>query len=295
MKQDINIAVLGGDARQIFAAERLARYGYTVTTWGLSDYAEGVLACETPEEAVRRAHIWLLPLPLSRDNLQLNGTSLTLSALGDLLHSELVVFCGMPHECFKEACVTCGAKIVDYSQDEIFLLQNALPTAEGAVAIAMNEMRRTLFGSDALIVGYGRIGKLLADLLVRMGVHVTVAARKASDLAVAELHGCKGLLLEREPVTLQYRLPILKQDFHVIWNTVPSRVIDREILGNLHRNTVLIDLASSPGGIDYDAANSLGLKTVIALSLPGKVAPITAGEIIGNCVNRYLEGGGNGR
>lgn len=293
MKQDINIAVLGGDARQIFAAERLAQCGYTVTTWGLCGSAEGGLACESPQEALREANVWLLPIPLSRDHLQLNGTSMSMSVLISMLRDGLTVFCGMPSDRFREACDECGAKIVDYSQDEIFLLQNAMPTAEGAVAIAMNEMRRTLFGSDALIVGYGRIGKLLADLLVRMGVHVTVAARKARDIATAELHGCRGLLLENDSAE-QYCLPILKQNYHVIWNTVPSPVIGREVLKGLSRSTVLIDLASAPGGIDYDAANSFGLKTVIALSLPGKVAPITAGEIIGNCVIRQFEGGGDG-
>ena len=293
MKQDINIAVLGGDARQIFAAERLVQCGYTVTSWGLCGQAEGVSVCETPQDALRETNAWLLPIPLSRDGLQLNGTAMTMSTLMSLLHSGITVFCGMPGERFKEACLACGSTIVDYSQDEIFLLQNAMPTAEGAVAIAMNEMRRTLFGSEALIVGYGRIGKLLADLLVRMGVHVTVAARKARDLATAELHGCRSLLLETDAEG-QYRLPIPKQDFHVIWNTVPSPMIGREVLQHLHRSTVLIDLASAPGGIDYDAANNLGVKTVIALSLPGKVAPITAGEIIGNCVIRYFEEGGDG-
>ena len=76
----------------------------------------------------------------------------------------------------------------------------------------------------------------------------------------------------------------------MLFNTVPVRLIDEDVLRSLPQDIVLIDLASAPGGIDYDAANRLGRKTVVALSLPGKVAPITAGEIVGDLVHSYVEG-----
>ena len=164
------------------------------------------------------------------------------------------------------------------------MIRNALPTAEGALAIAMTALSRTLFGSHALVIGYGRIGKLLSDLLVKMGAHVTVAARKESDLAVASLHGCHAIPITHVSGTGEFVLPDMDMSCHVIFNTAPAKLLDERVLRQMHPDTVLIDLASAPGGIDYDAAARLGIKTIIAQSLPGKVAPITAGEILAECL-----------
>lgn len=290
MGNNYQIAVLGGDARQVFAADRLAEQGAQVRTWGLCGIPERAVACDTPEEAVRNADLLLLPLPLTKDRLQINGTELSMVALLGLLREGMKVFCGRPEDCFVHEANSRGVSVIDYSQDEIFMIRNAQPTVEGAVAIAMQELRRTIYGSSALVVGYGRIGKLLADLLVRMGADVTVAARKPTDLAVAGLHGCRTLLIPcgQEEGS---RFPIPERRYHLLFNTVPVCLLDERVLSALHQDTVLIDLASAPGGIDYDAANRLRLKTVVALSLPGKVAPVTAGEIIGDCILSYLEGG----
>lgn len=291
MEQKMRIAVLGGDARQVSAAEWLAASGCLVSGWGLCAEPAAVDMCGSPEAAVCNADVLLLPIPLSRDRLQVNGTTLAISALTALLRPGMTVLCGMPDGDWAHAAEQKGIRVIDYSRDEIFTIRNALPTAEGAVAIAMNEMRRTLFDSRVMVVGYGRIGKLLADLLIRMGARVTVAARKSTDLAVAALHGCQTWLISRTAENEGYTLSAPRERYHVIFNTVPSPLIGEPVLAALHRDTVLIDLASAPGGIDYDAAGRLGLKTVIALSLPGKVAPVTAGEIIGDCVLRYCEKG----
>ena len=126
---------------------------------------------------------------------------------------------------------------------------NAVPTAEGAVNLAMNERASTLWESRCLVTGFGRCAKALALLLKGFGARVTVAARKQGDLAFAR--------------TLGLHRPLLEQ---------------------LQPECLIIDLASRPGGVDFEAAGELGLKTIWALSLPGKVAPITAGGIIRDTV-----------
>ena len=287
MAKKIQIAVLGGDARQVSAAEWLVEHGCQVSAWGLCDMSTAVEVCESPDAAIREAEVLLLPIPLSRDQLWVNGTSLSVSTLSSILRPGMTVLCGMPNSEWIADAEQRNVEVIDYSRDEIFMIRNALPTAEGAVAIAMNEMRRTLFDSNIMVVGYGRIGKLLADLLIRIGANVTVAARKSADLATAELHGCKTCPLLCTSEDEAYSMPVLRERYHVIFNTVPFPLIEESVLESLATDTVLIDLASAPGGIDYDAANRLGLKTVVALSLPGKVAPVTAGEIIGECVLRY--------
>ncbi len=281
------IAVIGGDARQVAAADFLTRAGCYVATWGLCDIPQSASVYATPEEAFEGSRILILPIPLSKDRLQVTGTELSLLTLLSMIQKGVKILCGRPEEAFVKQVLERGAQVCDYSQDEVFMLRNAQPTAEGAVAIAMNELRRTLFESYALVVGYGRIGKLLADLLLKMGVNVTVAARKPTDLAVARLHGCDTLQIL--PIQDTYLLSTPKQPIHVIFNTVPVKLIGEDILKTLAKDTLLIDLASAPGGVDYDAAHKRGLKTVVALSLPGKVAPVTAGEIIGEYVLTHIK------
>ena len=56
-------------------------------------------------------------------------------------------------------------------------------------------------------------------------------------------------------------------------------VIEKLLLA-MQPGALIIDLASGSGGTDFAAAEKLGLAAVHALSLPGKVAPQTAGELL---------------
>lgn len=160
----------------------------------------------------------------------------------------------------------------DYLEREEMAVLNAVPTAEGTIQIAMEELPTTIFGLRVLLVGYGRISKVLARLLQAMGAHVTVSARKFSDLAWIEACGYTPVHTNRLSGTIA--------DSQLIVNTVPAAVLNESLLSRVPKGCLLIDLASKPGGIDFTTANRMGLKTIWALSLPGKVAPISAGKII---------------
>lgn len=157
---------------------------------------------------------------------------------------------------------------------------NAVPTVEGAIQIAMEELSVTLHGARALVVGYGRLGKLLAHRLAGLGARVSVAARRYADLAWIEAFGygvehtgqLKGWLC----------------GYDLIINTVPARVLDEDALADLRPGCLVVDLASRPGGVDFDAAARLGIRAIWALSLPGKVAPVTAGRSIKNVIYNIL-------
>lgn len=151
-------------------------------------------------------------------------------------------------------------------------IANAVPTAEGAIQIAMEELATTIFGLKVLVVGYGRISKVLSRLLRSMGARVTVSARKFSDLAWIEADGFTPAHTND--------LGEAMEGSQLIINTVPAAVLNEELLTKVQKGCLLIDLASKPGGIDFSTASRLGLKAIWALSLPGKVAPITAGKII---------------
>ena len=176
-----------------------------------------------------------------------------------------------------------GCGIYDYYLSERLSILNAIPTAEGAVSIAINETAKTIFGSKCVIAGYGRIGKILAKLLKNMGADVTVLARSEQALTWAEADGCHALPF--------YCAARYLDDKDIIFNTVPALWMDKNIIDSTSENTVIIDLASAPGGVDLEYAKRICRKVIFALSLPGKVAPESAGNIIADCVLSKLKGG----
>ena len=174
---------------------------------------------------------------------------------------------------------------IDYFDFEILQLKNALPTAEGAIEIAMRELPVTLDGSHAAIVGYGRIGDLLSLKLHALGARVTVYARRPEALALADLHHCYTVDFRENPSEALSRIP---KDVRVIFNTVPARLFTKEVLRSLHKGCLFIDLASAPGGIDSVAAEEFGIRCIWATALPGKYAPETAGQIIAETAMHVL-------
>ena len=168
----------------------------------------------------------------------------------------------------------------DYFTREDFTVRNAAVTAEGAVEIAMREYDRTICGSRCLVAGFGRIGKALAWMLRGLGASVTVSARKPADLAWIDVYGYTPVKSDEI---------CLREKYDIIFNTVPAMVFSDKTLNRVDPSTLLIDLASMPGGVDFDAARERGIRTVHALSLPGKTAPRAAGEIIKNTIYTMME------
>ena len=156
-----------------------------------------------------------------------------------------------------------------------------MPTAEGAIQLALEELPITLHGSACLIIGFGRVGKVLAAYLRGLGANVTVAVRKYADRAWLRAYGYGSADTENLAASLNR--------FDLLINTVPARVLGQKELACLKRDCLCIDLASKPGGIDLSAAQQLGIRCIWALSLPGKVAPYTSGEIIRDTILNMLE------
>ena len=167
-----------------------------------------------------------------------------------------------------------------YNREET-QVANAVPTAEGALQLAMESTDRTLHGSRCLIIGYGRIGRLLADRLLALGAEVTVSARKYGDLAWIEAWGYRGV--QTGALTGQL------DRFDLIFNTAPALILDGTRLREAREDCVIIDLASAPGGVDLEAAKRLSRRAIPAPGLPGKVAPRTAAAAIRDSVYHILK------
>lgn len=277
------IAVVGGDLRQAVLASLLAAEGAEVAVFALEGAGESLgnatLAADL-EGAVRRASAVVLPLPFSRDGKQLNAPlsekSVLLSELVGRLEVDAVVLGGMmDKEAFK------GFKCFDYYELEEFKLLNAVPTAEGAISVAMASLKTTLHGSSVLILGCGRIGRVLAADLRALGASVSFALRNDVQAAWCEINGFK---------TLSYdELASLMGGFDLIYNTVPCVLIKGEVLEAVRSDSPVIDLASKPFGVDYARAAELGKNVINAQGLPAKVAPLSAGRIIKQSICNILK------
>lgn len=295
MNYNIKIALLGGDMRQAAAARFLSESGLECAVWGLGTESSigGAVRCDEWRDALNGAAAVVLPLPASFDGVRVScplapEARLHLSLITE--NCRAPVLGGRLPESFCRAAEDAGVEVYDYYTSEELKIKNSLPTAEGAVSIAMQKLDRTINGCRAAVIGYGRIGRTTAELLSRMGAHVTVAARSGSDLARAGLCGMRQVRIDHNKALLG--MLGLTHGYDLIINTVPVKLFSGELLHRMSPETVIIDLASVPGGIDIETAKKLGLNVTWALSLPGKYAPITSGVIIGETVLSYLESEG---
>ena len=278
-----NIWVAGGDPRQAALAALLADDGHSVHTYALEQGAG--TKCEPSLDGADRADCVVLPLPAAgadgKLNTPLSADSHELPEVLDALRPGQLVCAGMAGEGLKRMAEERDLVLRDYFAREELAVLNAIPTAEGAIQIAMEELPITLHDARVLVVGCGRLGKALAPRLRALGARVWVSARRYEQRAAAESMG-----LGSEGVD---HLPDWLCSYDLVFNTVPARILGVEELAALKEGALVIDLASRPGGVDMDAAAALGVRVIWALSLPGKVAPVTAGRYIKDTIYHIME------
>lgn len=287
------ILFLGGDARQEIAAIKLSGRGRRVSSFALSEERQkGVIREASLSDALRDAKALILPLPSSADGVTLNapsygGDALRLRELLDAYFSavgcDAKVIGGRIPIAIYEYALNKGFKVIDYFSSEAFQIKNAYTTAEGALFVAMENLKKNVRGASFTVTGYGRIARSLVRLLIGLGGSVCVLARKESDLAFATLDGASASQISKSSLKIACR------ESDVIFNTVPAWLFDGEVLEEMSEETLIIDLASSPGGVDLGAAKRLSSRVLWASSLPGKYAPESAGELIAECVSEILD------
>lgn len=279
-----SVAVIGGDKRQLYCAKAFENDGMKVTLGGFNKIkSECDIDVTTVLKAVLVSDFVVLPIPCVKGDLLNAPFSMEKIEFDDNLIYALKgkkIFTSMKEKLMGLAMTLDKNNVFDYTKREEFLICNAIATAEGAVEIAMNQFEGTLSHSRCLVCGFGRIGKALAKMLCGLNASVTVSARKQSDLAWISTLPCKAVKTSE----LSTQKP-----FDIIFNTVPAMVFDSFLLSQIAKNAIVIDLASYPGGVDFEACGRLSVCAIHALSLPGKAAPKTAGEIIKTTITNMLE------
>ena len=272
-----SVLLLGGDGRMYYTAEALAADGCRVMLWGQSE--EGSVASWT--QIIMQANRVILPIPLTRDGVNLHAPNLkNPPALADLLlmlRAGQVVAAGNAPEWFADEVRAKGCVLIDYGSGEGYAVPNALATAEGAIALAIEHTKVVLANSRALVLGFGRIGKQLCRLLCAMGVKVTVCARKEADRVYARTMGCDSL-----PFAMMGSV-LGRQE--MVFNTVPRRLMGADEFARMSEDAVFFDLAPI-----YDGGEDE--RIIRCPSLPYRFAPKTAGLLVHGCVRDLLDGKG---
>ena len=265
-----SILLCGGDKRQKYMYRQMLDEGFNVKTFALGEENSVTV------DDINSFDVVVFPVPVSKDGINLYATMIDYEiSLDDILHrlsNSQLVLGGM--------CDKVNFDMIDYYKNEDLQMQNAIPTAEGALRIAMENVDFTLYGSRCLVLGYGRIGKILAKRLGDMGACVSVCARKERDLALSEAMGFFA-------VPLEYISSYIG-NFNIIFNTVPKNIINCEMLGKIEKTVPVIDLASKPYGVDMTAARALGRKVIIASGLPGRFTPESSGKILKDVIKKLL-------
>lgn len=260
--------VIGGDRRQAELARLLAADGYTVYTYGLDRWKP---AAPCPLDRAVEADVIILPLPLCRGEGVLNCEegAVPTAELFRRLRPRQRILAGQVRPQQRREAEEQGLRLEDYFLREELAVANAAATAEGAIQVAMERLDRTLLGLDCLVLGFGRIGKLLCHRLQGLGAQVAATARRPEDLAWIRAYGYQAL----ETGALDGKLSA----YGVVFNTIPSPVLDESLKAQLPADGLCIDLASLRG-------IAPGENVIWARSLPGRLVPRTAAAAIRDVV-----------
>ncbi len=278
--------IIGGDMRSVYLSELLKKEYHRVEMYGFEkkqpDTKNKNLSLMTSD-----TNIIICGIPLESAgglvNMPFSAEALSVNALIEMMPSEVFFVAGKIEKELRRQLDDRGIKYIDLLDREEMAVLNAIPAAEGAVDLIINAIPATIHNSRILILGFGRIGKVLSKILHGFGAEVWVAARKYSDLSWIEVYGYK-------PVHIK-DLESYVTDMDVIVNTIPLKILTADILNKIHLDCYLLDLASKPGGIDFEHAEKLGFKVDWALSIPGKIAPLTAAEIIKRTIDNVFQEG----
>lgn len=284
----MRFALVGGDERAALLGELLLLDGHSVGCFALEKarMPAPIQRCGCLQSCVYRADCVILPAPAEKAGLLNTPLSDVLLPMGELLGAlwpGQLICGGKFSEASRAQAMRGKLRLEDVLERADYCAMNAALTAEGALGLLCRESGRALAGSSVLVCGWGKIGKLLALKLHALGAELYAAARSASDRAMIEALGLHAL----DYAGLEGELA----GFDVIVNTVPARVLSDAMLCLVPEDTLLVELASPPGGFDRTLAENIGLRVLHAPGLPAKSAPKSAAALMKRTVCALLEEG----
>ncbi len=281
--QTVNkLLIIGGDNRQVYMADHLKKSGFNVSVYGIEN--KDIKYVKDIKTEAKNYDAIIFPLPFTRDGKTVKSVIPINETIDEILsytNKDSIIFAGMINRSTEAKLRNKGLDYFDYFNREELTVKNTIPTVQGILKVIIDNIDYTIHSSKCAVFGYGRVAKITADILSSIGADVTVCARKHGDLAGAEIKKLKSSKISD--------FYLISNEFDIIINTVPSLVIDKKILNNVKHDCLIIDVSSAPYGTDFSAAHEYGINAIQCPSLPGKVAPKTAGKIIAETIITILE------
>jgi dipicolinate synthase subunit A len=296
MLTGIQVALIGGDARQLEVINKCIELDASVVLFGFDNLQNGlggITKADLTPQALEAMDAVILPAVgtddvgnvesiFSTSELQLTERHI------QALQKHAKIFTGMAKPYLRDLCNHSSIQLVELFDLNEVAIYNSIPTAEGAIMMAIQNTDFTIHGSFAMVLGFGRTGITLARSLYGLGAKVKVGVNKPEYFA-------RALEMGFIPFYTQDLLAEVA-NIDLLFNTIPSMIVTAQIIANIPHRAVIIDLASKPGGTDFRFAEKRGIKALLAPGLPGIVAPRTAGRIIADTLSRMiLEDAGKGR
>ncbi len=288
MLTGMRIAVIGGDARQIEVIRKLIEQNAKLSLVGFEqlDHAFSGVVKEKVNE-LDFSEMDAIILPVSGTNLDgkvetiFSNESVILTK--DILTktpSHCVIYSGISNPYLNSITNMADRKLVQLFERDDVAIYNSIPTVEGTIMMAIQHTDFTIHGSQVMVLGLGRTGMSVARTFQALGAKVKVGARKSEHIARITEMGMKPFYLEQLEEEIK--------DVDICINTIPVKIVTAKIIAGMPPQTLIIDLASKPGGTDFKYAEKRGIKALLAPGLPGIVAPKTAGRILSNVLSQLL-------
>ncbi|MED4884281.1 dipicolinic acid synthetase subunit A [Bacillus sp. FSL W8-1127] len=289
MLTGMQIAVIGGDARELEIITKLTELDAKLFLAGFEQLNHAYPgAVKEKMEDIPFFEIDAIILPVAGTNHE--GVVETIFSdervvlTKDMLQAtpqHCTVYSGISNQYLNDLTKRTNRKLVKLFERDDVAIYNSIPTAEGAIMIAIQNTDFTIHGSNVVVLGFGRVGMSVARAFDQLGANTKVGARKSEHLA---------RISEMGMTPFHHKdLKNMVRDADIVINTIPHLVVTASVIANMPSHTIIIDLASKPGGTDFRYAEKRGIKAISALSLPGIVAPKTAGQILANVLAKLLK------
>lgn len=283
----LNVLIIGGDARYLEIIEGLRKKGANVFLIGyekISFEHPTIFTCKHADADFSIMDAIILPVHGTTNEGKVTSAysdeDFTLNKdMIDKTPTHCVIYTGTTNDFLNEAVANRKLEVL-FARDDI-AIYNAIPTAEATLQLAIEHTDYTIHGSNVIVLGFGRVGFTVARLFKNVGANVTVCVRNSADVARISEMGMNPLFVTNLHQEIEHS--------ELCINTVPHPLLDRNLITKMNPKTLVIDLASAPGGTDFESAKDRGIHAIHALGLPGKTAPKTAGQIIANTIISLME------
>lgn len=284
------IAVIGGDGRYLELIRQLQSLpDTTILLVGFDKLEQGFTGLKQMDFCdIDPAELDAVVLPITgtddNGNVEIVFSDQTIQlnkAWFEQLKDTAQIFTGITNDYLSNAAEEAKVSLVPLLNRDDVAIYNSIPTAEGVVMMAIEHTDYTIHSSNVIVVGFGRIGNTVANKFSAIGAEVSVSANNNTDLARITEMGLKAIHLNN--------LPQYTKQCDLLINTVPAPVINKDTIRELPPHGIIFDLASKPGGTDFEFAKQRGIKAILARSLPGVVAPKTSGKILADVIKQFLE------